>query len=170
MKKIFLFLFCFLVSLSNFIFANEINFSVRKDSTANSFYYPFLSTSKISFSGEELRYYTTTKEKIKIFDKPDTSWFKEKNRMEKMFIGIGVASSTIGFSMLLAGLINLFVPFDAVSIDGKPIIYVRNAYISVLSTGAGLMVTGVPFILVGSIRLGLQKKADKQKAKEEAEK
>jgi hypothetical protein len=167
MKKIIT--LCLFVLSLNFIFANEINFSVKKDSTTSGVYYPFLSTSKISFTDEELRFYAT-KEKIKIFDKPDTSWFKEKNRMEKMFIGIGVVSSSIGFSMFLAGLINLLVPFDAVSIDGKPIVYVRNAYIAVLSTGAGLMVTGVPFILVGSIRLGLQKKADKQKAKEEAEK
>lgn len=105
---------------------------------------------------------TNKKEKINIFDKPDFSWFKEKNRMEKLFIAVGAVTFAVGFGMFLAGIINLFVPFDAVSIDGEYIQSVRYAYIAITSVGGGLMTVGLPFILVGSIRLGLEYKKNKK--------
>jgi hypothetical protein len=107
-------------------------------------------------------YSDTNSEKSPIFDKPDYSWFQEKNRLEKLFIAIGSITFAIGFGMFLAGIINLFVPFDAVSSDGQYIPSVRNAYIAVTSIGGSLMAIGIPFIIVGSVRLGLDYKKSKE--------
>ncbi len=97
------------------------------------------------------------KEKAKIFDEPDYSWIKEEGRMEKIFIAAGTISIVIGFGLFLAGLINLLIPFDAVSSGGQPITALRNAYISLIGIGGGLMATGIPFIIVGVVRLGKNK-------------
>lgn len=175
MKKIFFaFLFIFTFNLIN-LFPNElaVNFNSNinsldfsNNSINNNFFFSFSHNHQIK--DIDLILYEE-KEKINIFDKPDMSWIKEKNRMDKLFIAIGVVSFTIGFSMFLAGLLMLVIPNDAVKIDGVWITNVENTYIAVTSVGGGLMAAGIPFILVGSIRLGLAKKAEKQKAKESEE-
>ncbi|MBN2545876.1 MAG: hypothetical protein JXB50_08770 [Spirochaetes bacterium] len=96
----------------------------------------------------------TEKEKTPIFDKPDFSWFKEKNRLEKIFIAAGVITCTAGAGILLAGLINLLVNFNAVSIGGEPILNSYIVYYTLIGVGSGLIAIGTPFIIVGSVRLG----------------
>src|SRR4030042_1025821 len=91
------------------------------------------------------------KEKKPIFDKPDFSWFREKNRLEKLFIAVGAITCTAGTGILLAGLINLLVNFDAVSIGGEPIMNSYIVYYTLIGVGGGLIAIGVPFIIVGSI-------------------
>lgn len=68
--------------------------------------------------------------------------------------------------MLLAGLINLFVPFDATTINGEPITTVRNTYIALIGAGGGVMVAGIPFIIVGCVRIGLKLNKEKSEKKE----
>ncbi len=68
--------------------------------------------------------------------------------------------------MLLAGLLNYLVPFDAVTIDGEPIETVQNTYIAIMGVGSGLLAAGIPFIVVGSVRLWLYKKKATNEVKE----
>ena len=169
MKKIYLSIILAFLCLIK-LFPNEAainfnpNFNIKNtlyENTSNIFLFPFSSYQKISEM--DLTLYDE-KEKINIFDKPDMSWIKEKNRLEKLFIAIGVVSFAIGFSMFLAGLLNLVIPNDAVSIDGKPITNVQGAYIAITAVGGGLMASGIPFIIVGSIKLGLAKKKEKEES------
>jgi len=168
MKKIF---FAFFI-LSIFLLksqANEkaINFNYATTTNAlnnenQNFGDIFVFTYNNKLNDDSIKFYDD-KEKIKIFDKPDLSWIQEKNRLEKLFIAIGVVSFTIGFSMCLAGILMLVIPNDAVKINGQWITNVENTYIAITAVGGGLMLSGIPFILVGSIRLGLAKQKEKQK-------
>ena len=100
--------------------------------------------------------------KINIFGDINFDWIKEKNRLEKIFLSIGVVSFAIGFSMLLAGLINYFVTFNAATIDGEPIATSRNTSFALIGIGSGMMTSSIPFVLVGSIRLGISKQKEKK--------
>jgi len=159
-----IFILLMLIFLTILIYSNENIITLNYKFSNNSSLY------KINFNSNNLLFNrlfnnyandTNKKEKLNIFDKPDFSWFREKNRMEKLFIAIGAVTFAVGFGMFLAGIINLFVPFDAVSIDGEYIKSVRYAYIAITSVGGGLMAVGLPFILVGSIKLGLEYKKNK---------
>lgn len=85
----------------------------------------------------------------------DLSWYKEKNRMEKIFISTGAVCFSIGFGIMLAGLLNYLVTFNAQTELSQ------NTSIALIGVGAGLNVVGIPFILVGSIKLGMSKKKAK---------
>lgn len=151
--------------MASVLYSNQLGFAYKKSKSIT-----FLKNN-INFSFQYLEKYSNENESeedndnkkqrlkdIKIFDKPDFSWFKEKNRMEKAFIAIGTVSCTIGFSMLLAGLINYLVPLNAVTIDGEPIKTAQNTYIALMGAGSGLIAAGIPFVVVGAVRLWLYKK------------
>ena len=99
--------------------------------------------------------------KVKIFEKPTFEWLNEKNRLEKLLIGIGAGTTAVGCGILLAGLINLFVNFNAVTIDGEPIMNSYTTYYVLIGVGGGLTATGTALIIVGSIKLGLKNKKAK---------
>ena len=158
----------FLLFLSFPIFCNQ-KFNIRHNNFINLpynnpkyFFFPSLFNNENNTQESESKKEKKIK-KIKIFDKPDLDWIKEKNRLEKIFIATGVVSLTIGFSMFLAGLLNYFVTFNATTIDGEPIITSRNTYISLMGVGSGLMAAGIPFVLVGSIKLGIKRRKKKEK-------
>jgi|GEM_PF-5252352 len=164
LKKI---LIIFLIFYTFQIFANENIFNFDNSKKQSVILYK---SKYFIFNNNLFNYYgESKKEKIKIFDKPDFSWFKEKYRLEKLFIAIGAISLTIGFSMLLAGIINCLVPFNAVSIDGEPINTNQYVYFSLMGVGGGLMGVGIPFLIVGSVRLGLKIRKNKLESKDKNE-
>ena len=64
-----------------------------------------------------IRFFDTSDDKKESKDRPklqnpfrnlDTSWFKEKDRLDKIFIAAGVSSMAIGLPLLLVGLISYF--------------------------------------------------------------
>jgi hypothetical protein len=90
----------------------------------------------------------------------DTEWFKERYRTEKIFISVGAVTISVGFAVLLAGLINYFVTFDAQTNTTKTASYV------LMGVGGGLNAAGLPFLLVGTIKLGAMKNSEKKKSPE----
>lgn len=163
MKRLYIIVFfCSLATLSLFSVESIImgeNCNVFRYHFSNSNRMRFFGTTSISFFSDE-----SDGKKIKspIFENIDLSYFQEKDRGFKLIVAIGVVSFSIGSALLLAGLINYFVNFNAVSINGNPIEVSYNTYYALMGVGGGLMAVGLPLLLVGSIKLGMKGKKQKK--------
>ncbi|HOV14560.1 MAG TPA: hypothetical protein PK771_09775, partial [Spirochaetota bacterium] len=87
----------------------------------------------------------------------DISWIKEKNRLDKIFIAVGVSSISLGLPIFLVGLISYFLPqTDKTELGG-----ITNFVL--IGVGSGLMGTGLCFTLTGVIRLSYITGKEKKK-------
>lgn len=147
-KKIFFSIsILYFILLAETLYSNELSQFI-KEKTGN---YNFN-----SYNIDKLDQYQQVR--ISLFNQSEKDIKTDDKNIDKLFIGIGVVTSVVGSGVLLAGLINMFVALDAVSINGEPIKTNYYVYYALIGVGSGLIVTGIPFIIVGSIRLGLKNK------------
>lgn len=87
----------------------------------------------------------------------DFSWFREKYRMEKLFISIGIVSITMGVPFILSGtLCYIIQPTDQTDLGD-------TLYFALIGVGGGLMATGTGFVIGGAVSLYIKKKNNRIK-------
>ncbi len=115
-----------------------------------------------------IRFFDTSDDKKESKDRPklqnpfrnlDTSWFKEKDRLDKIFIAAGVSSMAIGLPLLLVGLISYFLP----NTDTSDLGTISN--FSLIGVGSGLIGVGAILVITGVIRINYFKNQNKQDKK-----
>ena len=146
-KLVILILFIF---FSFYLFSSEKNNPVKFIFKNSDFHYP----SKINLNNISYNNFIISK-----FSNDEVDKIELNSKVNRILIAFGAVTLAIGTSMLLAGLINYFVPFDAVSVNGKQITEVYNVYYILMGVGGGLMGTGIPLIITGSVRIYLGKKS-----------
>jgi hypothetical protein len=84
-----------------------------------------------------------------------TSWIKEKYRLEKILVGIGIASFAVGLPIFFVGLFQYLFPQTDKSTVGDAV------NISMMAVGGSLIVAGGTVAIVGAVRWGQLKSKEK---------
>ena len=149
MKKIAVLIFLF-SAFQSVVSVNYTDFRISVYSKIN-----YTVNPKVTFlSGDETGDEIKIKKENPILDDIDLGWYREKYRIEKIFLATGIVSMAIGIPLAITGLVNYTLPLVDKSSIGD------DTYIIIMGVGGGLITIGATFTIVGGVRYGYLKKKD----------